>query len=1400
MLKIADKQDSWSTILVTLCVAGSLLALPVFADTAQPSSEKNAGQVPNEPDRISTIDQTTSQPTKAPFKLNLPEWDPRPEELPPELRPIHIVRPVLPEALRKEVAELERRINELLEAGLEEDDVSAQQVALTEAIRLAEHLLDIREEHQGNTDEIVRWVNESGEADEWYEVGDARRQVEYIHQLISLTQEDRAELFKADALEQRISALDRGGKFEGAANLAAKQLHIRRRVLGANHPITLNSKGNLAVFLHSQGNLTKSKAYQLGVLAERRNVLGNGHPETLSSISNIGSVLEQSGRMIEAEAYFIDALTGRRRVLGVDHPSTLITVSNMSVLYLVQGKFRLAEHYCRAALASSRSVLGDDHPNTLATVNNLGRILAVQSKLFQARVVYSEGLVACRRLFGPNAIETLTILNNLGSLLEAQGKLSEAEVFYREALAGIKKEFGECSLYAIGIKNNMGGLLSAQGRQFEAEEFYREAVYCSRRLLGGDHYDTLSVINNVGVFCECFGNIDEAELLYREALAGRRRELGDNHPDTLNSINNMSSFLRKQGKLEEAEQYCVEALEGRRRVLGDDHLDTLRSLVTKGSLLRSQQKIGEAQSCYLSALMGFLHVLGETHSDTLVVLNNLGSLHLAEKDLSGAEGYFLRALNIAEQLRIDLLGAEAARASYSMRLNLRGISDNLARLFVQSSRFPNALTVSERGRGRALLDLLARADRDLVDKARQRVAGSGDAADGDDLVAAPLELALTGEDEARVALTTAEARLAALTKQRDAANKRIDTENEEQVAELAALEKQVTDQNKEVKAARSALADASAKVFAALRGSYPDAKPLTAEQVVKRLSTGEVALAYTWRSDAMTALTAQGGVQAGATEESINAHVNGVILAEGEEESDFRQLAQQMQAALAERSGGIDSERAARLLECLIPDSIRSQLVNAERIIVLPDGPLHGIPFEALFAAARKAPGWHGDVGWAAEPDFVYAASASMYLNRRKVGREKADGTEPSVLVIGNPIYDRNVPATPAYPEQGVLLAKVVDDSNAAQAGLTRGDVLLSYGGKPSPDYESLMGTLLSVSQQIETGERAADKRVAVTYWRDGQQRDTTLVPGKMGVLLDRGDPKLGLELMAMRSRGHEEQVAEISATDQVRLHGGTLSPLPGTQREAESIARIVKAVGGQVDLLTAEQATIGALESRVDGKRILHIATHGLTGSEERPYDASLALTQPTTPSPDDIGFLTLDHLIRKWRGKLKDCDLVVLSACDTQRGVKKGDSVMALPWGFFYAGAPTVIASLWKVDDNATQLMMTRFYENLLGVYDDKRIVAGAEYAAKTKMSKATALREAKMWVRGLTWKQLRAELDIKDDAAWSKFRSQYQSRGVGLDSPVESTPGEPVTGEGKPFEHPHYWAAFILIGDPG
>ncbi|MFQ5430615.1 MAG: CHAT domain-containing protein, partial [Phycisphaerae bacterium] len=113
------------------------------------------------------------------------------------------------------------------------------------------------------------------------------------------------------------------------------------------------------------------------------------------------------------------------------------------------------------------------------------------------------------------------------------------------------------------------------------------------------------------------------------------------------------------------------------------------------------------------------------------------------------------------------------------------------------------------------------------------------------------------------------------------------------------------------------------------------------------------------------------------------------------------------------------------------------------------------------------------------------------------------------------------------------------------------------------------------------------------------------------------------------------------------------------------------------------------------------------------------------------------------------------------------------------------------WKVDDTATMLLMRRFYENLLGRFDETRAVAGDDYAPGTPMPKATALREAKRWLRGMTLPERDRTLQ-----AMHLEEDQLASRGR------PGTAVSPLGGakESKPYDHPYYWAAFILVGDPG
>jgi len=154
--------------------------------------------------------------------------------------------------------------------------------------------------------------------------------------------------------------------------------------------------------------------------------------------------------------------------------------------------------------------------------------------------------------------------------------------------------------------------------------------------------------------------------------------------------------------------------------------------------------------------------------------------------------------------------------------------------------------------------------------------------------------------------------------------------------------------------------------------------------------------------------------------------------------------------------------------------------------------------------------------------------------------------------------------------------------------------------------------------------------------------------------------------------------------TDEMRQ----LSALKGAEDEAFAIADKF-----QTKPLVWDQATEPIVTQKMQTARLIHLATHGLLEygipEESGVLDAPGAIA--LAPSGDADGLLTSVEI---YNMKL-NAELVVLSACDTGRGKISGDGVIGLWRAFLQAGVPSLIVSLWKVPDESTQFLMTKFYD---------------------------------------------------------------------------------------------------------
>lgn len=180
-----------------------------------------------------------------------------------------------------------------------------------------------------------------------------------------------------------------------------------------------------------------------------------------------------------------------------------------------------------------------------------------------------------------------------------------------------------------------------------------------------------------------------------------------------------------------------------------------------------------------------------------------------------------------------------------------------------------------------------------------------------------------------------------------------------------------------------------------------------------------------------------------------------------------------------------------------------------------------------------------------------------------------------------------------------------------------------------------------------------------------------------------------------------------------------------------------IKSSEPQTRVYTRANATKATFIKEAPQYQIVHIATHAFVDTT---FDAFSGLVLATSDDSTDDGML-MGYEIADLDLR---CDLVTLSACETGRGkLVAGEGVLGLPRLFLGAGAQSVLMTLWKVDDKFASDLMPRFYHKLLN----------------EKLSKADALAAAKRLILG----QRNSEDNIY-------------------------------------YQHPFYWASFVLYGDPG
>jgi tetratricopeptide (TPR) repeat protein len=1220
-----------------------------------------------------------------------------------------------------------------------------------EAIAKAESLLALRAKVQGP---------------KHFETVNVEWGLKALRRVAPMPKQDRVAYLSAETMDEQAERFDTQGKYAQAEPLFESALAIRRRLLTDDHPDTASSYDSLARNLNSQGKYGAAQPLFETALAIRRRLLADDHPDTAGAYVAVASNLNAQGKYEAAQPLLRKALAIDRRILTDDHPDTAAIYGNLAYNLDNQGKYGAAQPLYEKALAIDRRLLTDDHLTTAGAYGNLAYNLDNQGKYAAAQPLHEKALAIIRRLLTDDHPDTARAYNNLAANLFYQAKYAAAQPLYEKALAIDRRLLTDGHPHTAFTYSNLAVNLEQQGNFAAAQPLLERALAINRRLLSDDHPDTARAYNNLAMNLYSQRKYAVARPLFEIAIEIWRRLLTDDHPDTAKAYSNLAANLSSGGNYAAALPLYERALAIQRRLLGDDHPETARSYSNVAASLGEQGKSAQAQPLCEKALAIQRRLLTDEHPNTAASYYNVAFNLAAQGRYAAAQPLFEKALEIERRLLGDshpdtvlaysgLASTLYAQSKYDEARNQwRSAARSLdaARLklaFAGLERAGTAPSVRPE-----LAGVLARfGQRSSAWQTIEEDLGRGLL----DELAARKDKRLTADERDRVRELTAE--LERLDRLAESTPRDIDR------AERAKRFEGLTHQRERTSIALGEFQTKLDQKYGALAGRVAGL-----DEIQAALPADAALIAWIDIPPVGPNAADPDGENWGVVVRSQGVPAWIAIDGTGDgglwTKSDL-ELPRAVRGALRGRPG-LDTPNPRPVIEKLRTQRISplsralgattDGLPPARRLIVLSSTAMAGISLEALLAS-------DGDL------TISYAPSATVYKYLRE--QPRAD-RHAGLLALGDPIYERPDESRKPLPlpDHGMLVNVVLPGSNAATHGLKAGDVLLAYNGQALKKKDDL-----NLVDQ-------ANNPIPADVWTDGRSSRRELAPGKLGVVFDSRPAPLAI---AEQRRLQKALLAARSGDED-------FAQLPGTGVEVETLAQLFKADDRPVRKLVGPEASEPELDRIAAAGELgkfafIHLATHGLI-DEAIPQRSAVILTQTGLPDPLEQvlnhkpvfdGRLLVREIQRTWELK---AELVTLSACETALGREAGgEGFVGFTQALLMSGARSVCLSLWKVDDTATMLLMQRFYANLLG----------RRPGLAAPMPKAEALREAKAWLRGIT---------RHDAAALAANLLNGVERGKGAKPRQKAEVAAALPGGlngDRPFSHPFYWAAFVLVGDP-
>jgi CHAT domain-containing protein/Tfp pilus assembly protein PilF len=945
-------------------------------------------------------------------------------------------------------------------------------------------------------------------------------------------------------------------------------------------------------------------------------------------------------------------------------------------------------------------------------------------------------------LLGKNHPDYAQSLGNLGLLYRRMGDYPKADSLIRSSLEIKKRALGEHHPAYARSLNDLAGLYQDMADYVRSEPLFRQALEIRGELLGKNHTEYAASLNDLGLLYQALDDYAKAEPLLRHSLEITKRAEGEN-AEYATSLNNMAALYLNRQDNEKAEPLFRQALEIYKRERGENHSNYAGVLNNLSNLYRSGGEYAKAEPLNRLALEIYKRELGEDHPLYANCLNNLAALYEHMGDNGKAEPLYRRALVIRE------LALGENHPDYAISLRSLGL------LYTHMGDYAKALPLIQQALAitkRALGENHPTYATSLKNLAELHYA-QGQLPAAEQLLHQALNLLTRWTDDGLGML------------------------GERQRIRLLELQ--------------------GATLYAYL--SVAPAAGIKIEELYRRV--------LEWKGVAEVRqkehhLARDHPELKTALKEIEEARARLARMAFATPSFGQRQAWVQQFDALRDRKESLESE-LARKSDAFRPVVQTRRLGAAEVTAALPAGTAlidvleyyHFSPVEGGKGPFRKERRLVAFVLRRGQAPVLVPLGASAPIKQAVLAwRQAITAGAPAPMQAASLVLSRRF-WKPLEPHmEGATTVLVAPDGYAtifplvALPGRRTGTFLVE---------DVAIGYVSSAHRLIETLATPAESK--------------SKRPEAAGLLAIGG-----IDYQADPGGAAPTELASSPGALVADSQRATFVALAGTGPEVRTIGKLFGAAFPQQHalILTGAEPTEAAVKQQLGRRnRYLHLATHGFfesparvaarragRGSDEigsagfgtSEESASLAMAPllhlgvvlaGAARRAEDLGAGAEGSLLNREDGILtaeevqsldmRGTDLVVLSACQTGLGSSAPGQggLMGLQRAFQTAGARAVVASLWKVDDAATTVLMEQFYTNRWS----------------RKMPKLEALRQAQLTV-------------LNNPGLVATHRAELAKQ-RGIDEKPDKLPksGQPAQPDAHPpRSNPAHWAAFVLSGD--